>query len=64
MTIITSVTKTYSFIGDNMVHTGYLIASNNFRLKQVFKSSWEELSAKPSFKVDPSNTVAMLQDAQ
>lgn len=64
MTRILNETKTYSLIDGHMVHTGYFIVSNNYRLKQVFKSAWDDVKSRPAFKLNLDHAIGHLQDAQ
>lgn len=63
MTKITGTYKTYSSVGDDMVHTGYFITSNNYQMKYATKWQWE--SVKPShMRVHLDRVLSRLPNAQ
>lgn len=65
MTKITSVTKTYSqSSAGEMLHTGYFITSNNYRLKYAWRSTWDKIVDTSDYKVNLDKVLSRLQDAQ
>ena len=56
--------KTYTVVNVDMVHTGYLIVSDDYPLKQVLRGAWDELKESPLFKLNTSKYVGRLQNAQ
>lgn len=64
MTKILSETATYSLINDQMSHTGYFIASDDYRLKWVGKDHWEFAKSRPAFNLNLNRVLSSLANAQ
>jgi hypothetical protein len=64
VTKILSKTATYSCTNEQMSHTGYFIASDDYRLKWVGKDHWEFAKSRPAFKLNLSRVLNGLPNAQ
>jgi hypothetical protein len=63
MTKILSETATYTYLDEQMTHTGYFIASDDYRLKWAGKDHWEFAKSRPAFKLNLSRVLSGLTNA-
>ena len=61
MTKILNITKTYS---DELVHNGYFIVTNNYRLKWASKWTYDHITSKPTYMIDIDKWIQRLENAQ
>jgi hypothetical protein len=63
MTTIKETIKTFELIGDDMIHTGYFIITNNHAMKYATKWVWESATAQNDFRINVDRYVSRLERA-
>lgn len=54
---------TYTLTEGRAIHTGYFVQAVGFPLKWTIRSAWDEITTRPSFKLNTAKIIGSLQNA-